>query len=122
MLSINPMLWGFASYSCIIKFPSNNIIRGVLLNSLLFTFEAIITDLIFFGLIRNAMDKLMQPTTFYSWGFVICFPFFIYFLFRKLIDKNKNQLTLADFKIPLAVGLLAFASICIIVAFKIRFA
>jgi len=121
MLTINPLLWGFASYSCIIRYPKSSIIKGVLLNSLLFTTEAIVSDLLFFVVIRNAKDKLMHVTTFYAWCFVACLPFIIYFLFRKLIVQNKKQFDISDFWKPLFIGLISFAVITTIIMLNIKF-
>ncbi len=83
MLTVNPLLWGFASYKCIINYPKQSVINGVLLNSLIFVVEAIASDLIFFVAIRNAADKLMHVTTLYAWGFVAFVPFIIFCLFWK---------------------------------------
>jgi hypothetical protein len=121
MLTINPLLWGFASYSCIIRYPKTNSFNGVLLNSLIFIIEAICSDLIFFGVIRNAMDKLMQPTTLYGWGFVLFFPFIIYFLLRRLIKRNTKQILTSNFWKPLAIGLISFVIIIVILVFNITF-
>ena len=121
MLTINPLLWGFASYSCITRYPKSGIMNGVLLNSIIFIIEAIVSDLIFFVVIRDAKDKLMHVTTFYAWGFVACLPFLIYFLFIKLIIRNKKQLKISDFWKPLFIGLISFAAITFIVMFNIKF-
>lgn len=121
MLTINPLLWGFASYSCIIRYPNQRVFNGVLLNSLIFLIEAIASDLIFFVAIRHATDKLMHVTTLYAWGFVMFFPFIIYFLFKKLIIRNKRQLVSSDFWKPLLIGLISFAIITVILLFNIRF-
>ncbi len=121
MLTVNPLLWGIASYSCIRKYPKTIILKSVLLNSLIFISEAIISDLILFAGIQKAADKLMQPTTFYGWGFVATVPFFIYLLFKNRIRKNKGTLVKQNFKIPLSVGLFSFVIITIILVFNIRF-
>ena len=121
MLTINPLLWGFASYSCIIRYPKSSIFTGVILNSVVFITEAIISDLIFFVIIRNAKDKLMHVTTFYAWCFVACLPFIIYFLFRKLIVRNIKQLDISDFWKPLFIGLISFVVITIIIVLNVKF-
>ncbi len=121
MLTINPLLWGFASYCCIKKYPDSNKFKGVLLNSLIFILEAIVSDLILFAGIQKAMDKLMHPTTLYAWGFVATVPFIIYLLFKRRIRENKATLTKQNFKIPLSIGLFSFAIIAIILVFNIRF-
>lgn len=121
MLTVNPLLWGFASYCCIKKYPGANKFKGVLLNSSIFIFEAIVSDLILFAGIQNAMNKLMHPTTLYAWGFVATVPFIIYFLFKRRIRENKATLLKQNFKIPLSIGLFSFAIITIILLFDIRF-
>ena len=121
MLTVNPLLWGFASYSCIRTYPDRDLFKGVLLNSLIFISEAIISDLILFVGIQKAADKLLQPTTFYGWGFVATVPLIIYWLFKNRIRKNKEVLIRQDFKIPLTIGLFSFAIITIILVFNIRF-
>ncbi len=121
MLTINPLLWGFASYSCIKKYPGTNLFKGAFLNSLIFIAEAVISDLIFFAGIQKAADKLLQPTTFYGWGFVATVPFIIYFLFKNHIRKNRVSLVKRNFKMPLSIGLFSFAVITIIVMLNIHF-
>ena len=98
MLTINSILWGFVSYSCIVRYPKTHTINGVILNSMIFIIEAIVSGLIFFGIIRNAIDNLKEPTTLYGWGFVMLFPFVIYFFLRKLIERHKTQLVTLDFR------------------------
>ena len=121
MLTINPLLWGYSSYICIIKYPKENFINGVILNSVVFITEAIASDLIFFVVIRNAKDKLMHVTTLYAWGFVASLPFIIFILFRQLILRNKKQLENKNFFIPLIIGFISFIIITIIIVFNIKF-
>ena len=120
MLTINPLLWGFASYSCIVRYPKNSVARGVFLNGFIFLVEAIVSDLIFFVIIRNAADKLMHITTLYAWGFVLFLPFIVYYLFGKLIVTGKKELTTSSFGKPLKIGLFSFAAITIILLFNIH--
>jgi len=121
MLTVNPLFWGFASYICIISYPKANSMNGVLLTSLIFVLEAIGSDFVFFVVIRNAINKLLQSTTFYSWGFVLLLPFIVYLLFRKRIKKNKKTVEISDFWKPLIIGLLSFVIIVIILVFNIIF-
>lgn len=121
MLTINPVIWGYTSYMCISRYPKTNILHATILNSLLFILEAIISDLIFFGLIRNAMDEIMQFTTIYGWCFVIVLPFVVYGLLTKNIEKRRKQLTNSDFISPLLTGISSFIIIFLILLFDIRF-
>lgn len=121
MLTVNPVVWGFASYICIIRYPKANTLHAVIINSFLFITEAIVSDLIFFGAIRNAMDELMKATTIYGWCFVVVLPFLIYLLLKKRIERNRKQLTGSDFKYPVFIGLISFLIIFFILLFDIRF-
>ena len=120
MLTINPLLWGYASYSCIIRFPDTVSIKAAVANSILFTVEAIASDLIFFVAIRNAADKMAHITTLYAWAFVMFLPLIVYLLFRQLIKSNKKQLALTNFWKPLYIGVISFAIITLILIFNIR--
>ncbi len=121
MLTINPLLWGIASYRCIVRYPGSSLIKALYLNSLVFIIEAMASDLIFFGIIRRAMNKLMHITTIYAWGFVLTLPFIIFLVFRKQIVKNKRELEKSDFRNPVLVGLISFIAIRAIILFNIRF-
>jgi hypothetical protein len=121
MLTVNPILWGLASYVCIRKYPDTNILKGVFLNSMIFILEAIISDIILFAGIQKAMDKLMHPTTLYGWAFVATVPFLIYLIFKKRVKKNGETLTKQNFKVPLIIGLFSFTIIATILIFNIRF-
>lgn len=121
MLTVNPVLWGVASYVCIVRYPKSNMIMGAVYNSILFISGAIISDLIFFGLIRNAMDKLMHPTTLYGWCFVFLLPLLIYLLFRRPIIRHRRMLVNKNFREPLIIGSVSFFIIIAILAFDITF-
>ncbi|WP_297095703.1 hypothetical protein [uncultured Draconibacterium sp.] len=121
MLTVNPILWGYASYLCIKKFPETNLLKGAFFNSVVFLAEAIISDMILFAGIQQAMDKLMHPTTLYGWGFVATVPFIIYILFKKPIKNHKKLLYKHDFKLPFITGVVSFILIAIVLIFNIRF-
>jgi len=104
MLTINPVLRGYASYICIVQYPEKDKIRGVLITSIIFTLQAILSDFVFFVLIRHASDKIVRPTTFYAWGFVLCLSWIVFFLFRKRILTEKKSLKSSDFKALLQSG------------------
>jgi hypothetical protein len=121
MLTVNPVLWGFASYICLKKYPEPGIAKGVFLNGLVFITEAVVSDLILFAGIQHAMDKLMHRTTFYGWAFVATVPFLIFLLFKKRLLINRIHIQRKDFNVPVAIGLFSFITIAIILIFHIRF-
>lgn len=121
MLTVNPFLWGYASYTCIIRYPRENFFHASLLVSLLFISEAIFSDLIFFGLIRNAMDEIMKATTIYGWYFVVILPPIIYLLLKKKIVKSRKPIVNSDFVKPAAIGVISFFIIIAILILDIRF-
>jgi len=121
MLTVNPIIWGYGSYICIKRYHKANMLHAAVINSFLFIGEAIISDLIFFGIIRNAMDEIMKATTIYGWCFVIVLPFLIYAILKKRIEKKRKQLTNSDFKSPILLGLISLVIIIVILVFDIRF-
>jgi len=62
---------------------------GAMYNSLIFLVFAVLMDYVFFGLIRNAMEQLYHPTTFYGYGFVASLPFIVAFGFRRTLEKKR---------------------------------
>ena len=121
MLTVNPILWGYASYVCIKKYPKAHLFKGVVFNSIIFIVVAIVSDMVLFAGIQNAMDKLMHVTTLYGWAFVVTVPFTIYLLFKNKMKAKTKVLVKDDFKIPLIIGLFSFMVISIILLFNIRF-
>ena len=111
MLTVNPFIWGYASYKCIISYPKQNLFVGSVYNSLIFTLVAILSDLIFFGWIRNAMDNLMHRTTLYSWSFVFVLPYLVYLIAKKR-NRRDDSVVLRDSLVPVSVG--AVCLLCIL--------
>ncbi|WP_372647638.1 hypothetical protein [Draconibacterium sp.] len=115
MLTVSPVIWIISTYLCIRTFPRKKIIIGAVYNSLVFIVLAIAMDYVFFGLIRNAMEQLYHPTTFYGYGFVAAIPFIVVFAFRKNIEKKKRVVRPADFTKAAIIGLACFSLLTLII-------
>ena len=118
MLTVTPFLWGFGIFQSLKKYPGPKLLTGALLTSLIFMLMAVVSDYIFFGIIRNAMHDLYRPATFYGYLFVISLPFIEVLLLKKyfLPAKNITQTDVVKNSIP---GLVSLAAIIIIMAFNI---
>lgn len=92
MLTVSPVLWAYASYLALKTYPSSGLIKGASLVALVFLVLAVIMDFIFFGIIRNAMEELYHPTTFYGYGFLMVLPILIAFIYRKKKSRSKGIL------------------------------
>ena len=90
------------------------------MNGTAFLVLAVILDYAFFGLIRNAMDQLYHPTTFYGYGFVLSLPFIAVIGFRKKIEQNKRVLNKSDFVKAIIIGLTCFVLLSLIIIFRIE--
>ena len=120
MLTIMPLLWGFGIYHCLIRYKGEKVLTGVIINSIIMLLIAVVSDYIFFGLIRGAMDDLYQPTTFYGYGFLIIMPFLELLFFKKLIIKKRCPLTANSFIPFVAIGLLSLLILIAIIKFDIK--
>ena len=77
-------------------YPKTKLLNGALIIALIFLFLAVVMDYIFFGIIRNTMEQLYHPTTFYGYGFLICLPFIIALFFKSKIVRLKKVMTKSD--------------------------
>ncbi len=96
MLTLGVFVWFYAVYVCLIRYQGNNKIKAAIINALIFLVLAVVMDIVFFGLIRNAFNDLYHPTTFYAYAFLIVLPFTEIFLFKKLLNKNKRKTSKKD--------------------------
>jgi hypothetical protein len=120
MLTIMPFLWGFGIYHCLIRYKGEKVLTGVIINSIIMLVIAVVSDYLFFGLIRGAMDDLYQPTTFYGYVFLTIMPFLELLFFKKLIIKKRCPLTAKSFISFGAIGLLSLLILIAIIKFDIK--
>ena len=120
MLTIMPLLWGIGIYYCLIRYKGEKVLTGVIIISIIMLVSAVVSDYIFFGLIRGAMDDLYQPATFYGYGFLIIMPFLELLFFKKLIIKKRCPLTANSFISFGAIGLWSLLILVAIIKFDIK--
>ena len=120
MMTIMPLLWGTGIYYCLIRYPGEKILTGAIINSIIMLVCAVVSDYIFFGLIRGAMDDLYQPATFYGYGFLIIMPFLELLFFRKIIIRKRCLLTANSFISFGAIGLFSLLILIAIIKFDIK--
>ncbi|MGE5456792.1 MAG: hypothetical protein ACM3RX_00395 [Methanococcaceae archaeon] len=120
MLTIMPLLWGIGIYYCLIRYKGEKILTGVIINSIIMLVSAVVSDYIFFGLIRGALDDLYQPATFYGYGFLIIMPFLELLFFKKLIIKKRCLFTTDNFISAGAIGLFSILILIAIIKFDIK--
>lgn len=120
MLTVAPVFWGFAAYLCLRTFPGNKLFKGAFFISIIFTVLAVIMDYIFFGIIRDAMDELYHPTTFYGYGFVVCLPFIMVLGFGKKIESKRRSVSSSGLITAGAIGLTCLTLLILIIRLKIE--
>ena len=87
MLTIAPFLWGLGVYLCLARFPGEKMLTGEAYNASILIVVAVVMDYIFFGLIRDAMQELYHPTTFYGYGFLVALPFIEMLIFKRHFER-----------------------------------
>jgi hypothetical protein len=96
MLTLAPVLWAYVTFLGLQTYPKSNLLKAALSIAFIFLLMSVVMDYIFFGLIRNAMEDLYQPTTFYGYGFLIVWPILLALIFNKRLSQKR---TLANPKI-----------------------
>lgn len=120
MLTLMPLLWGFGIYNCLIRYKGEKVLNGAIIISIIMLVCAVVSDYIFFGLIRGAMDDLYQPATFYGYGFLIIIPLLELLFFKKLIIKKRYPLTGYSIISLGAIGLFSLLILIAIIEFDIK--
>jgi hypothetical protein len=120
MFTIMPLLWGVGIYLCLIHYNGRNILIGSVLTTLIMVMSSVISDYIFFGLIRGAWNDLYKPTTFYGYVFLALIPFIERLSFQKLINIKKRQIRTNDFFLIGILGTVCFLTIIVIIKYDIK--
>lgn len=120
MLTVAPVLWCYASYYCLSTYPDETIGKAALYNSVIFLLLSVVLDYFFFGLIRDAMDDLYHPTTFYGYGFVLTIPFLLLWIGGRRNMNKKKQLSNNHLWRAGIFGILCMAAITVIIILKIK--
>jgi hypothetical protein len=115
MLTLAPILWAYTTFLALKTYPKTNLIKGALIISLTFLLLAVIMDYVFFGLIRNAMEQLYHPTTFYGYGFLIIWPFILAFVFKNRILRFKRVVANSDIIKAVISGITCFGILTLII-------
>lgn len=120
MLTLGVALWAYVTFLALKTYPGTALINGALLTALIFLSLSVLMDYIFFGLIRNAMEELYHPTTFYGYGFLLVWPLILAFIFKKkIVERKKNTTNSAIIKAGIG-GLICFGTLTLIIILGIE--
>lgn len=120
MLTVAPFLWAYVTYLALKTYPKVELLKGSSIIALVFLLLAVIMDYIFFGHIRNALEELYHPTTFYGYGFLIIWPLILALIFKKKISKGKKATTNPDIIKAGISGLICFGALTLIIILGIE--
>ncbi len=118
MLTVSPVIWAYCTYTCLRTYPKEKLYQSAAAVSLIFLVVSVVFDYVFFGHIRDAMEELYHPTTFYAYAFVVSVPFLAILLFGKRIARNKKPLVKKDSLYALLIGSSCFVGIVLILLFE----
>jgi hypothetical protein len=120
MLTVSPVIWFYASFSCLRTYPKVKPLDASVYNALFFLTLSVVMDYVFFGLIRNAMTELYHPTTFYAYGFVVSLPFIILIIFKKQLRKSPKIIYKQDFYKTGLIGSVCLLLLSLIIFFDVQ--
>ncbi len=120
MLTIMPILWFYLTFLSIKTYPKQELMKGALTIALIFLLLAVVMDYIFFGLIRNAMEELYHPTTFYGYAFLLVWPFILVWVLKKKILRLRKKVTHSAIMKASICGIFCLAALSLIIAMGIE--
>lgn len=120
MLTLAPLLWVYAVYKCLLKFPGQQFFAAGFFIAIIFLFVAGLLDYLFFGLYRGAMEELYKPTTFYGYAFLLVLPFLEVLVVPKRLKRNRRPLILRNFLRMALLGLITLGLLLVIIYFDVR--
>ncbi len=120
MLTLGVSLWAFMTFLGLKTYPKTDLLYGAFIIALIFLILSVIMDYIFFGLIRNAIEELYHPTTFYGYGFLLVWPLILALIFKKKILKRKTKTTNSDIIKTGISGLFCLLTLTLIILLKIE--
>jgi len=119
MLTVTPILWAYATYLSLCTYPKTTLLNGVISIAIIYLAIAVVFDYIFFVHIRNAMEELYQPTTFYGYGFLLFWPLMIAVFLKKRLKKRKKQINKSEILKVTLVGFSCLGLLILIIVLDI---
>lgn len=120
MLTVAPLLWLVATYLALKSYHGKALFKGSGIIAMIFLLQAVLMDYIFFGIIRNAMDELFHPTTFYGYAFLLFWPLIIAIVFRKRLSDLNEEPTKTKTLMTAFGGLAFFGALTLIILLGIK--
>ncbi|WP_375583216.1 hypothetical protein [Cyclobacterium xiamenense] len=122
MLTIAPIIWAYVAFLALRTYPKAELLRAASMIAAMFLVLAVVMDYIFFGIIRNAMEELYHPTTFYGYGFLVVWPFVLVVSLKRKIVRRKKTSTTTDLLRAGISGLIGFSLLTLIIMLEIELA
>ncbi len=119
MLTVAPFFWTYGILKCLKTADAGRRRKAAIIVSLIYLLVPAITDFLFYGMLRNAMTELYQPTTFYGYAFLFSLPFILLLCFAGKMRPEK-AITKIDFLSFAVPGLLSAAALAAIITFDIK--
>ena len=120
MLTVSPLIWAFGTIHILRRRPHDNLWTWSLVAAATLLVISVGSDLVFFGILRDALDSLLQPTTYAAYLWVAVLPFLISGLgyrrpmLERVLVSRRALITCG------LIALLAAASITVIITADLR--
>lgn len=83
MLTAGTALWAGGIYFCLECYSGTKLLRAAVYTALVMLLISALSDFLFFGIIRGAMQELYHATTLYGYGFVVSLSFLEELMLKK---------------------------------------
>lgn len=110
MLTVAPVLWFVGVRRILSKRAALTPWRKTIGSILVLLVVSIVSDLVFFGWIRHAMDQLLHPTTYAGYGILVLIPLVHHIYFRDVYARN-DPIPDREFAVVTGVAIVAFLTV-----------
>ena len=120
MLTVAPALWAYVVFLCLRTYPGRKPLSGAMKVATVLLALSVVSDYIFFGLIRNALEQLYHPTTLYAYGFLACLPFIVNWILGGRIARSRRVVENRDLLVAGVSGAVCCGALASIILFGIE--
>lgn len=115
MLSVSPLMWAAGIVFVLTRWGRSSLWAGAAATAAVMVGVSVCADLVFFGVVRGAIEELLRPTTYAGYGWVAVLPFLIVILGGRRLDGRRRAPTARAAVLPFTVGAAALLLLSLII-------
>ncbi len=114
MLTLSPLIWIIGIIYILQRKSNLPLLKSAILISIVFVVISVLSDLFFFGIIRDSLHELLKPTTYYGYLYILILPIIVSFIGKSKLQQNKSATNKSIF-FPFVFGCLFISILFILI-------